>query len=69
MDGALWFKENTLRRHPEVAPYHKWFEDGNDDEGSDNSDSDSDGDYAQTNTRLLCIVEVSIPRGKLNKRE
>ena len=44
MDGALWFKENTLRRHPEVAPYHRWFEDGEDDEGSDNSDSDSDGD-------------------------
>ena len=44
MVGALWFKENTLRRHPKVAPYHEWFEDGNDDGGSDNSDSDSDSD-------------------------
>ena len=25
--------------------------------------------YAETNTLLLCIVEVSIPREKLNKRE
>ena len=44
MAGALWLKENTLRRHPEVALYHEWFEDGDDDEGSDNSNSDSDGD-------------------------
>ena len=44
MDGALWFKENTLRRHLEVASYHKWFKDEDDDEGSNNSDSDSDGD-------------------------
>ena len=44
MAGALWIKENTLRRHLEVAPYHEWFEDGDDDEGSDKSDSDSDGE-------------------------
>ena len=42
MAGALWFKENTFRRHPEVASYHEWFKDGDDDEGS-NSDSDGGG--------------------------
>ena len=43
MARALWFKENTLRRHPKVAPYHEWFGDRDDDEGFDNSDSDSKG--------------------------
>ena len=44
MAGALWFKKNTLRRHPEVVPYHEWFEDGDGDESSGSSGRDSDGD-------------------------
>ncbi len=42
MAGALWFKENTIKRHPEMASCHEWFEDGGSDEDSDSSDSGSD---------------------------
>ena len=42
MAGALWFKDNTLNRHPEAASCHEWFEAGDGDEGTDSSDSESD---------------------------
>ena len=42
MASAIWFKENTLKRNPEVAASLEWFEAG-DDESSDSSDSESDG--------------------------
>ena len=44
MAGALWFKDNTLKRHPEAALCHEWFEAEDDNEGSDSSDSESDDD-------------------------
>ena len=44
MVGALWFKENTLKRHPKVVSCYEWFEDGDGDERSDSSDSDYDDD-------------------------
>ena len=44
MAGALWFKDNTLKRHPEAASCHEWFEVGDGDEGSGSSDSEIDGD-------------------------
>ena len=44
MAGALWFKDNTLKRHPEAASCHEWFEAGDGDEGSGSSDSGTDDD-------------------------
>ena len=44
MAGAIWFKENTLRRHLDVAPSLEWFRAKNNDERSNSSDSESDDD-------------------------
>ena len=44
MAGALWFKDNTLKRHPEAASCHEWFEAGDGDEGAGSSDSGTDDD-------------------------
>ena len=44
MDGALWFKDNTLKRYLEVAPCHEWFKAGDDGDNSKSSDSEYDDD-------------------------
>ena len=44
MAGAIWFKEKTLKWHPEVATTHEWFEVVDDDESSDSSRGESDDD-------------------------
>ena len=36
--GALWFKDNTSKRHPEGASFLKWFESSN--EEGDESTND-----------------------------
>ena len=47
MAGALWFKDNTLKRHHEAALCHEWFEARDGDEGLGSSDSET-GDDGQT---------------------
>ena len=50
--GALWFKENTLNRHPKAAQFLKWFESSDDqDEGSDD-DMESSGDEVQYGSNI-----------------
>ncbi|GGM27595.1 hypothetical protein GCM10010129_84580 [Streptomyces fumigatiscleroticus] len=44
MAGALWFKDNTLKRHPETTSCYEWFEAGDGDESSGSSDSETDDD-------------------------
>ena len=34
--GALWFKDNTSKRHPEGASFLKWFESSNE-EGNEST--------------------------------
>ena len=44
MVGAIWLKENTIRRHPDATPSLEWFRAEDNDESLDSSDNDSDGD-------------------------
>ena len=44
--GALWFRENTIKRYPDLAPSLEWFRNENNDESSDSSD-DGSGDDGQ----------------------
>ena len=41
---AIWFKENTIKRHPNVVPSLEWSGTKYDDESSDSSDSESNSD-------------------------
>ena len=44
MAGALWFKDNTLKRHLKAAPCHNWFKAGDDGDSLDCSGSESGDD-------------------------
>ena len=42
--GALWFRENTIKRYPDVGPSLEWFGIEDDDESSNSSNSESGDD-------------------------
>ena len=42
--GALWFTENTIKRYPNVVPYLEWFGTKDDDERTESSNCEFDGD-------------------------